>query len=109
MALTQKTDILLLDEPTTYLDIAHQIDVMEILQQINQEYHITIVMVLHELQQVTIYSDYLSALKDGCVIDKGEPKSILTSEFFKKVYNINASIRFEDRYPIIIPNKLIKG
>lgn len=109
MALAQKTDILLLDEPTTYLDIAHQIDVMEILQQINEEYNITIVMVLHELQQAAAYSDYLIALKGGCVADKGEPKSILTSEFFKKVYNINASIRFEDRYPIIIPNKLIKG
>ena len=109
MALTQKTDILLLDEPTTYLDIAHQLDVMEILQKINQEYEITIVMVLHELQQAAVYSDYLIALKGGCVADKGEPKSILTSEFLKRVYNINASIRFEDHYPIIIPKKLIKG
>lgn len=109
MALAQKTGILLLDEPTTYLDIAHQIDVMEILQEINKEYKITIVMVLHELQQAAAYSDFLIALKGGCVADFGEPQSILTSEFLKTVYNIDASIRFEDSYPIIIPNKSTKG
>lgn len=103
MALAQKTDILLLDEPTTYLDIAHQIDLMELVQKINQEQGITIVMVLHDLQQAAAYSDYIIALKEGCVTETGAPKEVLTSGFLKKVYNIRASIRFEEDYPIIIP------
>ncbi len=82
MALAQKTDILLLDEPTTYLDIAHQLDVMEMLQKINQEYNLTILMVLHDLQQAAHYCDYLIAMKRGKIVTTGTPEDILSREFF---------------------------
>ncbi|MEI7025791.1 ABC transporter ATP-binding protein [Paenibacillus sp. y28] len=105
MALAQKTDIILLDEPTTYLDIAHQLDVMEMLQHINQKYNITIVMVLHDLQQAGAYCDYMIAMKQGKVVATGKPKELITSFFLKDVYHIEAKIKFEDDYPIIIPIK----
>lgn len=103
MALAQKTDILMLDEPTTYLDIAHQLDLMELLQKINGLYGITIVMVLHELQQAAKYCHHLIAMKNGQVVANGGPKKMLTSAFFKEVYGIDAKIMYEDDYPIIIP------
>lgn len=103
MSLAQKTDILLLDEPTTYLDIAHQLDLMEMLQEINEQYGITIVMVLHDLQQAAAYSHHMIALKGGCLVDQGKPKDLLTAYFLQKVYNIHAHVYFENDYPIIIP------
>lgn len=105
MTLAQKTTVLLLDEPTTYLDIAHQLDVMEIMQELNHIHGMTIVMVLHELQQAATYSDYLIAMKNGKVAVQGKPKDILTSEFLKDVYNIEATVKYEDHYPMIIPAK----
>jgi len=103
MALAQKTDILLLDEPTTFLDIAHQLDLMELLKTINSLYGITVVMVLHELQQAAKYCQYLIAMKKGKVAATGSPKNILTSDFFKEVYEINAKVIFDEEYPIVIP------
>lgn len=103
MALAQKTDILLLDEPTTYLDIAHQFELMELLQQINEEHQMTIIMVLHDLQQAASYSDYMIALKNGSLVDTGFPKKMLTAAFLHDVYDINARIIFEEGYPLIIP------
>lgn len=103
MALAQKTDILLLDEPTTFLDIAHQLDLMELLETINDLYGITVVMVLHELQQAAKYCEYLIAMKKGKVVATGSPRDILTSDFFKEVYEINAKVIFDEEYPIIIP------
>ncbi|MGM9986840.1 MAG: ABC transporter ATP-binding protein [Bacillaceae bacterium] len=108
MALTQKTDILLLDEPTTYLDISHQMELMELLYKLNTEYNITIVMVLHDLQQAATYSDNLIVLKGGAVVKKGKPKEVVNSQFLKDVYNVNAKVIFDENYPIIIPNH-IKG
>ncbi|MEI3613197.1 ABC transporter ATP-binding protein [Pseudogracilibacillus sp. SO30301A] len=103
MALAQKTNILLLDEPTTYLDIAHQLEVMDLLTYINERYNLTIIMVLHDLQQAAYYSDYMIAVKQGKIIDKGSPKKLLTTRFLREVYEINAKILFEDGYPLIIP------
>ena len=104
MALAQKTDILLLDEPTTYLDIAHQFELMELLQQINEAHQMTIIMVLHDLQQAAFYSHYMIAMKNGSLVDNGCPKAMLTSEFLHDVYDIHARIIFEEGYPLIIPN-----
>lgn len=104
MALAQNTDILLLDEPTTYLDMAHQFEVMELLQTINEEYRSTIVMVLHDLQQAAMYSHFMVAMKKGKVVAEGKPHELLTSEFLRNVYEIDAKIAFKDGYPFIIPN-----
>ncbi|WP_088834291.1 ABC transporter ATP-binding protein [Paenibacillus tyrfis] len=103
MALAQKTNILLLDEPTTYLDLAHQLDVMEMLQRINQTYRLTIVMVLHDLQQAANYCDYLIAMKHGRVVRSGNPKAIISPQFLQDVYAIEAKVAFDDDYPVIIP------
>lgn len=108
MALAQKTEILLLDEPTTYLDISHQIELMEMLRHINERYQITIVMVLHDLHQATVYSDYMIAMKSGAIAQTGVPKHVLTAQFLKEVYRIDATVRFEDGFPIIIPVKYTK-
>lgn len=104
LSLAQNTNILLLDEPTTYLDIAHQYEVMDLLTHINERYHLTIVMVLHDLQQAAYYSDYLIAMKHGKIVAKGESQNLLTSKFIKQVYEIDARIEFRDGYPLIIPN-----
>lgn len=103
MALAQKTDILLLDEPTTFLDIAHQLELMELLKKINETKNITIVMVLHELQQAAKYCHEIIAMKKGEVAVTGAPNTVFTEEFFKNVYEIKAKIRFDDDYPIVIP------
>lgn len=103
MALAQKTKILLLDEPTTYLDIAHQFEVLDLLQSINKKYQLTIVMVLHDLQQAVYYSDYMIAMKQGRMIAKGPSKKLLSDEFLQEVYDMNAEILYKDDYPLIIP------
>ncbi|MCS7464743.1 ABC transporter ATP-binding protein [Paenibacillus doosanensis] len=109
MALAQKTNIILLDEPTTFLDISHQLDVMEMLQRINQELKITVVMVLHDLQQAACYCQYMIAMKDGKVQIAGNPKEIINVHFLNEVYKIEARVTFEDQYPIIIPLKTINN
>ncbi len=109
MALAQKTNIILLDEPTTFLDIAHQLDVMEMLQRINREYHITIVMVLHDLQQAARYCHYMIAMKNGKMMTTGKPKDIINPVFLKEVYQIEAEVKFADEYPIIIPIKALES
>ncbi|MFA9455668.1 ABC transporter ATP-binding protein [Halalkalibacter sp. AB-rgal2] len=105
LALTQRTPVLLLDEPTTYLDIAHQLEVLNILEEINRHEKTTIIMVLHELQHAAAYCDYLLAMKQGKLIHSGEPDSLLSSQFLKEVYHIDAKVMYEDDYPLIIPLK----
>lgn len=105
LTLAQNTSIILLDEPTTYLDIAHQLDVMEMLKEINETYHFTIVMVLHELQQAAAYSNFLIAMKQGKIAAFGSPKELLTPQFLKDVYDIDALVKYEGNYPLIIPRQ----
>ncbi|MED4036857.1 ABC transporter ATP-binding protein [Niallia taxi] len=103
MALAQKTSVLLLDEPTTFLDITHQLELMKILSRINKTYQITVIMVLHELQYAGAYSDNLIVMKRGEIFQTGKPQAILTAQLLKEVYEIDASIKFENNYPVIIP------
>ncbi len=92
MALAQKPQILLLDEPTTYLDICHQFEVMELVKKLNKELDITIIMVLHDLNQASLYSDHICVLQKGEMICNGKPEKVLTKELIKDVYNIEVSI-----------------
>ncbi|UOE94585.1 ABC transporter ATP-binding protein [Alkalihalobacillus sp. LMS39] len=108
MALAQQTNLLLLDEPTTYLDISHQLDVMETLETINENYHMTIIMVLHDLQQAAKYCHHLITMKRGSVVATGHPQEIITAQFLQDVYGIEAKVQFEDGYPIVIPIKTLK-
>lgn len=91
-ALCQKPDILLLDEPTTYLDISYQLEVMELVREINEKFNITIVMVLHELNQASKYSDRLVIMKDGEIVSDGCPRKVINKETIKQVYKIECDI-----------------
>ncbi|MFB5674062.1 ABC transporter ATP-binding protein [Paenibacillus terreus] len=103
MALAQGTDILLLDEPTTYLDIAHQLDILNMLKRINEQWEITIAMVLHDLQQAAAYCHHMIAMKHGAVAAAGSPRDLLTPAFLKEIYEIDAKVTVIDGYPLIIP------
>ena len=93
MALAQKTDLLFLDEPTTYLDMFHQIELLELVQKLNREYKMTIVMVLHDLNQAIRYSDQLIVMKDGEIIQEGPPREIITERLVKNIYNVDVALK----------------
>ena len=88
MALAQGTDVLLLDEPTTYLDVAHQMDLLELLRDLNAARGTTIVMVLHELNLAARFADHLVAMCDGRVVASGAPGEVLTEETVREVFGL---------------------
>ena len=96
MALAQETEILLLDEPTTYLDMAHQLEMLKIVKQLNKKHQCTVVMVLHDINHAARFSDELIAMRGGEIITTGTPKEILTKEVMKKVFQIDAKIMFDE-------------
>ncbi|KAM3091398.1 ABC transporter ATP-binding protein [Phormidesmis sp. 146-35] len=105
MALAQDTEILLLDEPTTFLDLAHQIEVLDLLYDLNQRQERTIVMVLHDLNQACRYADYLIAVKEGRIFVAGDPQTVMTEETVQAVFNLDCRI-FSDPIagtPMCIP------
>ncbi|NBJ71547.1 MULTISPECIES: ABC transporter ATP-binding protein [Clostridia] len=110
MSLAQETDIILLDEPTTYLDMAHQLDVLQLLEQLNKEEGRTIVMVLHDINQAARFSDYLLAMRSGKIIQSGSPHEVLTKDMLRNVYEIDGEIATDPRTgkPICITYDLIK-
>lgn len=96
MALAQKTSILFLDEPTTYLDIFYQIEVLDLVQSLNREQGLTIVMVLHDVNQAVRYSDEIKVLKDGEIYAEGLPEQIMTTDLMENVYDVKAAIRQDE-------------
>ena len=92
MALAQKTKVLLLDEPTTYLDMYHQIEVLELVKKLNEEFGITIVMVLHDINQAIKYSHNIIVMKDGSIIESGKPEKVINEKTIKDVYNVQGII-----------------
>jgi iron complex transport system ATP-binding protein len=92
MALAQDTEILLLDEPTTFLDLAHQMEVLDLLYDLNQQQGRTIVMVLHDLNHACRYADYLVAVKEGRVFAAGDPQSVMTEAFVQSVFGLDCRI-----------------
>ncbi|MFC4735980.1 ABC transporter ATP-binding protein [Bacillus daqingensis] len=92
MALAQNTELIFLDEPTTYLDMAHQLEVLELLQRLNRLENRTIVMVLHDLNQAARFSDYLIAMKDGDVRSHGSAQEIMQPHVLRDVFSIEAVI-----------------
>ena len=111
MALAQETEMIFLDEPTTYLDMAHQQEVLELLQKLNIEEKRTIVMVLHDLNQASRVADYIIALKSGVIIKGGSSEEVMQQEVLKNVFNIDAEIGRDPRTnkPMCITYNLIKG
>ncbi|MGW0083605.1 ABC transporter ATP-binding protein [Streptomyces sp. NPDC003393] len=92
MALAQDTDLLLLDEPTTYLDIAHQVEVLDVLRRINHERGRTVVAVLHDLNQAARYADHLVAMKAGRIVAQGAPDKVVTAETVQDVFNLSCVV-----------------
>ncbi|BAS59016.1 ATP-binding protein of ferrichrome ABC transporter [Leptolyngbya boryana NIES-2135] len=92
MALAQDTEILLLDEPTTFLDLAHQIEILDLLYDLNQREGRTIVMVLHDLNQACRYADYLVAVQAGRIFAAGDPESVMTAEIVRAVFDLDCQI-----------------
>lgn len=105
MALAQQTKVLLLDEPTTFLDINHQVDVLDLLTDLNRERGTTIVMVLHELNLAARYADQLVAMANGKVYSVGPPEEILTEQMVRDVFGLESRV-IEDPVtgkPMMIP------
>jgi iron complex transport system ATP-binding protein len=92
MAVAQGTPVLLLDEPTTYLDLAHQIDVLDLITDLNRQEHRTIVMVLHDLNQACRYADHIVAMKGGRVVAEGAPDEVITEETVDEVFGLRCRI-----------------
>ncbi|WP_339160772.1 ABC transporter ATP-binding protein [Siminovitchia sp. FSL W7-1587] len=111
MALAQETEMIFLDEPTTYLDMAHQLEVLELLQKLNQEQERTIIMVLHDLNQAARFADYMIALKEGNIVKAGNCEEVITHPVLKSVFQIDAEIGRDPRTnkPMCITYNLIKG
>lgn len=105
MALAQQTDILFLDEPTTYLDITYQVEILDLLTDLNQKYGTTIVMVLHDINLSARYADYLFAVKEGQLIAEGAPKDIVTSALIKDIFSLDCQVIADpvSQTPLIIP------
>jgi iron complex transport system ATP-binding protein len=105
MSLAQETDILLLDEPTTFLDVAHQIEVLDLLTDLNREQGTTIVMVLHDMNLAARYADHLFALREGRIVASGDPHSVLTSELIRLVFDLDALVVPDpvSGAPIVLP------
>ena len=90
--LTQQPEILFLDEPTTYLDIAHQLEMMQLVRKLNKENGIGVVMVLHDLSQALEVSDWIVVIKDGKKYDEGKPEDVITPKMMKEVYDVDCDI-----------------
>lgn len=103
MALAQDTKILFLDEPTTYLDIRYQLQILKLVRKLNEEYGMTVIMVLHDINQSLYYSDEIVAMKDGRITAQGKPEEIITSELIKNVYDVELGISAVNGRPLVLP------
>jgi iron complex transport system ATP-binding protein len=111
MALAQETDVIFLDEPTTYLDMAYQLEVLELLEELNQQYGCTIVMVLHDLNLASRFADHMIAFRNGKVVKAGTPSEVMTSHVLQQVYEIEANVVKDpnSNRPICLSYQLLKN
>jgi iron complex transport system ATP-binding protein len=105
MALAQQTDLLLLDEPTTYLDVAHQVEVLDLLADLNQARGTTIVMVLHDLNLAARYADHLVAMTEGRIHAEGSPAAVITEDCVREVFGMECRVVDDPvtATPMVIP------
>ncbi|MGM9929742.1 MAG: ABC transporter ATP-binding protein [Bacillus sp. (in: firmicutes)] len=110
MSIAQETNLLLLDEPTTYLDLAHQLEVLQLLKKLNEEENRTIVMVIHDLNQAARFAHHLVAMKKGKVLKEGCAEEVITEDVLKEVFNIDTSVVVDPRTgkPAVISYDLIE-
>ncbi len=105
MALAQQTEVLLLDEPTTFLDVSHQVEVLDLLTDLNRSRGTTIVMVLHDLNLAARYSDHLIALANGRLHAAGDPASVLTEDCVRAVFGLDSKVIVDptSNKPLMLP------
>lgn len=105
MALAQEPELIILDEPTTFLDIAYQFEVLEIIKELNEKENITVLMVLHDLNHAAKYSHNIVLLKKGRVFAEGCPKDVMNKENIREAFNIEVKVQHdeENNYPLIYP------
>lgn len=105
MTLAQDTDLLLLDEPTTYLDLAHQVEVLDLVSRLNGDRGRTVVMVLHDLNLAARYSDVIVVMKDGAIVTQGTPSEVFTPEMLASTFGLAADVLACPRtgLPIVVP------
>lgn len=108
MALAQEPEILILDEPTTYLDICHQLEVMELVARLNEEEHLTVVMVLHDINQAIRYSTDILILEDGIIKRHGPPVEVMNHDAIAEVFNVDADVEVRKGAPTVLINGLLK-
>lgn len=110
MTLAQETEIIMLDEPTTYLDMSYQLEVLEVLQKLNREKKITVVIVLHELNNACRFADNIIGLKKGKLICEGRPIDVINKENLKEIYGIDAKLQLSEdgKYPICMDYELLR-
>ncbi|KZF07074.1 ABC transporter, partial [Rhodococcus sp. EPR-157] len=105
MALAQGTDILLLDEPTTYLDLAHSVEVLDLVDRLHEEMGRTVIMVLHDLNLAIRYSDQLIVMSQGKIVESGRPQDVISEKLLMDVFGLEARVIVDpvsDR-PLIVP------
>ncbi len=103
MALSQETDVLLLDEPTTFLDLRHQLIVMDIVERLHEEATTTVGLVLHDIQQAIRYAEHIIVVKDGAIWSRGPPQEVITETLLEEVFGIKASVSLDRKRPRIDP------
>ncbi|MGO5137625.1 ABC transporter ATP-binding protein [Clostridium butyricum] len=110
MTLAQETDIIMLDEPTTYLDMSYQLEVLEVLEKLNKEKNITVVIVLHELNNACRFANNIVGLKKGKIICEGKPIDVINKSTLKEIYGINATLTNSENgeYPICMQYELLR-
>ncbi|WP_372503286.1 ABC transporter ATP-binding protein [Streptomyces rhizoryzae] len=111
MALAQETDLLLLDEPTTYLDIAHQVEVLDLVRRLNRDRGRTVVAVLHDLNQAARYADHLVAMKAGRIVARGRPGEVVTAALVEEVFGLEAVVVPDPvtGSPLVVPGRPWEG
>ncbi|WP_254762693.1 ABC transporter ATP-binding protein [Natrinema marinum] len=101
MVLAQDTDVLLLDEPTTFLDVHHQFRVLETIRQLNEEKGVTVAVILHDIAQAARFADYLVAMRDGELYDWGPPEEVVTEQLLADVFGVEATVEYEPELQVL--------
>lgn len=107
-ALAQEADVLLLDEPTSNLDVRHQLEVMHTIKSIVRKKGISAIMAIHDLNLAARYADRIIMMSDGTIFSAGGPASVLTRDNIKQVYGVIAEVNYNDGKPYIVPLKPVK-
>jgi len=108
MALAQQPDVLLLDEPTTFLDLRHQLEVMQIIERLRDDREMTVVVVLHDINRAVRYADHIIAMRNGSVFSSGPPLEVITADLLRQVFDVDADLlRDNQGNPICVPNAVV--